>query len=52
MIGEDEYDEVDISPRKNERLGTYYGHSDGFQILSAGPDKRFDTDDDLASYEP
>ncbi len=52
VIGEDEYDEVDISPRKNERLGTYYGHSDGFQILSAGPDKRFDTDDDLASYEP
>jgi len=50
VYGEDDYDEVEVAPRKNDELGTYYGHNDGFQILSAGPDRRFDTDDDLASY--
>lgn len=48
--GED-WDETDVRPRKNGKLGIYYGSSDGFQIISAGPDRVFDTDDDLTSYK-
>ncbi len=50
VIGEDEYDEVQIRPEKNEKLGVFYGSSDGFQVLSAGPDRVFGTEDDIASY--
>lgn len=47
----DDYDEIDIVPEKNKKLGVFHGHSDGFQIISAGPDREFGTKDDLTSWK-
>ena len=38
-------------PIVSEKTGTFAGDSDGFQILSCGPDGEFGTDDDIKSFE-
>lgn len=38
-------------PVLSESTGTFAGESDGFQILSCGPDGEFGTADDIASFE-
>jgi prepilin-type N-terminal cleavage/methylation domain-containing protein len=45
-----EVERIEVWPLRNERLGTFFGFNDGFQILSFGPDGEFGTDDDLASF--
>ncbi len=40
---------VDVHALKNAVTGTYYNF-DSYQIMSAGPDGTFDTEDDLANF--
>ena len=42
--------ESEVRAAKNQKLGRYYAH-DKFQLLSAGPDGRFGTPDDIGSFE-
>jgi len=42
---------VSVSARKNPLTGTYYKF-ESCQILSAGPDGLFETEDDLANFTP
>lgn len=43
--------EAPVSARKNARTGLFYEHR-RFQLLSAGPDGAFGTEDDIASFRP
>lgn len=48
---EDEFDsEAEVQALKNETLGRYYGHA-RYQLISAGSDGAFGTDDDVTSFE-
>jgi len=50
QAGEDEYyEEQNVSPGRSERTGSFYEPS-GFQLVSAGADGLFETEDDLFSY--
>ena len=39
-----------VSARKNEKTGTFYNRT-SVQLISAGPDGRFGTDDDIGNWE-
>lgn len=48
---EDEFEaEVEVMALKNERVGRFYGHA-RYQLMSAGPDGTFGTEDDVTSFE-
>lgn len=48
---EDEFEaEVEVSALQNERVGRFYGHA-RYQLMSAGPDGAFGTEDDVTSFE-
>lgn len=51
QAGEDEYyEEQQVSPVSHERTGSFY-EPNGFQLVSAGSDGLFETEDDLYSFE-
>lgn len=51
QAGEDEFfEEQQLSPARNERTGSFY-EPNGFQLVSAGSDGLFGTEDDLFSYK-
>jgi len=51
QAGEDEYyEEQQVFPGRSERTGSFYEPS-GFQLVSAGSDGLFGTEDDLFSYQ-
>jgi prepilin-type N-terminal cleavage/methylation domain-containing protein len=48
---EDEFEaEVEVTALRNENLGRFYGHA-RYQLISAGPDGAFGTDDDITSFD-
>lgn len=40
----------DVSPVKNKKTRTFSGATDGYQVISMGPDMEFGTDDDVVSW--
>lgn len=44
-------DEVSVRPRRDASTGNYY-YPRGFQLISAGADKTFDTEDDILYPDP
>jgi len=41
---------IEVAPVKSDKLGTYAGMADGYQIISLGPDGEFGTKDDVVSW--
>ena len=51
QAGEDDfYEEQTVAPVSNERTGSFY-EPNGFQLISAGPDGLFETEDDIFSFK-
>ena len=41
---------IDVGPVRSKKTGSFAGVSDGFQLISLGPDEEFGTDDDVKSW--
>jgi len=41
----------EVSPVASEKTGSFAGMSDGFQLISLGPDEEFGTKDDVVSWK-
>ena len=50
MAGDGFFEEQTVSPGRNQRTGSFSEPS-SFQLVSAGPDGQFGTDDDIFSYK-
>jgi len=42
---------IDVSPIQSKKTGSFAGATDGYQIISIGPDCEFGTDDDVVSWK-